>query len=174
MSTSFDLPSPDVFTAGTVGPPGQRVFYIQVRDDQLVVTLRCEKQQVAALAEYFDGLLDDLEPAPYGVASGDLALTEPAVEIWTVGAIGVAYDEPSDRIVVVLEELTDADPETDPDEPGNDDDLGDGASVKVRLSRAQVAAFVRHSRELVASGRPPCRFCGLPVDPDGHPCPRMN
>jgi uncharacterized repeat protein (TIGR03847 family) len=101
-------------------------------------------------------------------------LTEPAVEIWTVGAIGVAYDEPSDRIVVVLEELTDADPETDPDEPVDDDELGDGASVKVRLSRAQVAAFVRHSRELVASGRPPCRFCGLPVDPDGHPCPRMN
>ncbi|MGH9273600.1 MAG: DUF3090 family protein [Acidimicrobiales bacterium] len=175
MSTSFDLPSPDVFTAGTIGPPGKRVFYLQVRDDQLVVTLRCEKQQVAALADYFDGLLDDLEPAPYGVAAGDLTLTEPAVEIWTVGAIGVAYDEPGDRIVVVLEELTDA--EVDPDLADTDEDEDDessGASVKIRLSRAQVAAFVRHSRELVSSGRPPCRFCGLPVDPDGHPCPRMN
>ncbi|MGQ0832515.1 MAG: DUF3090 family protein, partial [Microthrixaceae bacterium] len=100
MSTSFDLPSPDVFTAGTVGPPGRRVFYLQVRDDELTVTLRCEKQQVAALAEYFDGLLDDLEPAPYGVAAGDLSLVEPLEELWTVGAIGVAYDEPSDRIVV--------------------------------------------------------------------------
>lgn len=170
--TSFDLPSPDVFTAGTVGPPGRRVFYLQVRDDQLVVTLKCEKQQVAALADYFDGLLEDLEPAPYGVAAGDLTLTEPAVEIWTVGAIGVAYDEPDDRIVVVLEELTDA--EIDPDLPESDDDEPTGATVKVRLSRAQVAAFVRHSRDLVASGRPPCRFCGLPVDPDGHPCPRMN
>jgi uncharacterized repeat protein (TIGR03847 family) len=170
MSTSFDLPSPDVFTTGTVGPPGQRVFYLQVRDDQLVVTLRCEKQQVAALADYFDGLLEDLEPAPYGVATGDLALTEPPVEIWTVGAIGVAYDEPGDRIVVVLEELTDADLDADVE----DDDAAPGASVKVRLSRAQVAAFVRHSREVVSSGRPPCRFCGLPVDPDGHPCPRMN
>jgi len=174
MSTSFDLPSPDVFTAGTVGPPGQRVFYLQVRDDQLVVTLRCEKQQVAALADYFDGLLEDLEPAPYGVATGDLALTEPAIEIWTVGAIGVAYDEPGDRIVVVLEELTDADLDPDRLEEDDDSEGGSGASVKVRLSRAQVAAFVRHSRELVSSGRPPCRFCGLPVDPDGHPCPRMN
>jgi len=173
MSTSFDLPSPDVFTAGTVGPPGQRIFYLQVRDDQLVVTLRCEKQQVAALAEYLDGLLEDLEPAPYAVGAGDLALTEPAVEIWTVGAIGVAYDEPGDRIVVVLEELTDADLDIDPDRP-EDDEGEPGASVKVRLSRGQVAAFVRHSRELVSSGRPPCRFCGLPVDPDGHPCPRMN
>jgi uncharacterized repeat protein (TIGR03847 family) len=170
MSTSFDLPSPDIFTTGTVGPPGQRVFYLQVRDDQLVVTLRCEKQQVAALADYFDGLLEDLEPAPYGVATGDLALAEPAVEIWTVGAIGVAYDEPGDRVVVVMEELTEAD--LDPD--AEDDETAPGASVKVQLSRAQVAAFVRHSREVVSSGRPPCRFCGLPVDADGHPCPRMN
>jgi uncharacterized repeat protein (TIGR03847 family) len=167
MSTSFDLPSPDVFTAGTVGPPGQRVFYIQVREDQILVTLRCEKQQVAALTEYFDGLLDDLEPAPYGVAANDLGLTEPVEAIWTVGSIGVAYDEPSDRIVVVLEEITEVDDE--------DELLGTtGASVKVRLNRSQVSAFVRHSRELVASGRPPCRFCGLPIDPDGHPCPRMN
>jgi uncharacterized repeat protein (TIGR03847 family) len=166
MSTSYDLPSPDVFTVGAVGPPGQRVFYLQVRDDELSVTVRCEKQQVAALAEYFGGLLDDLEPAPYEVSSADLELASPVEAIWTVGAIGVAYDEPSDRIVVVLEEINELDDEDDPTEAT--------ASVKVRLSRAQVAAFVRHGRELVAAGRPPCRFCGLPVDPEGHPCPRMN
>lgn len=173
--TSFELPSPDVFTAGAIGEPGQRVFYLQVRDDDLTVSVRCEKQQVAALAEYFDGLLDDLEPAPFGVSTVDLALLEPVQPIWTVGSIGVAYDEPSDRIVVVLEELTDLpDPIDEPDVDDDDDGLVAGASVRVRLTRAQVAAFVRHSRELVASGRPPCRFCGLPVDADGHPCPRMN
>ncbi len=180
--TSFDVPSPDVFTAGTVGPPGQRVFYVQVRDQQLVVSLRCEKQQVAALAEYLDGLLEDLEPTPYGVAAGHLELTEPLEPLWTVGAIGVAYDEPADRIVIVLEELVPADPDVDPDDLDPDDaevdiDDGDepvGASVKVALTRAQVAAFVAHGRSLVAAGRPPCRFCGLPIDPDGHLCPRMN
>jgi uncharacterized repeat protein (TIGR03847 family) len=173
MSTSFDLPSPDAFSAGTVGPPGQRVFYLQVRADELTVTMRCEKQQVAALAEYFDGLLNDLDPAPYGIVPEDLALVEPVRELWTVGAIGVAYDEPRDRIVVVLEELTETEESLD-----DDDDLEldttSGASVRVHLTRTQVSAFVRHSRELVASGRPPCRFCGLPVDPGGHPCPRMN
>ena len=159
--TSYDLPAPDVFTAGTVGVPGQRVFYFQARDGDTLVTLRCEKQQVAALAEYFDGLLNDLEPTPYGIAVGDLRLTEPFEEGWTVGPIGVAYDEPDDRIVVVLEELME-----------EEDD--EGASVKVRLTRAQVSAFVGHARALVAAGRPPCRFCGLPLDPDGHMCPRMN
>lgn len=159
--TSFDLPAPDAFTTGTVGSPGQRVFYLQARDGDLVVTVRCEKQQVAALTDYFAGLLDDLEPAPYGVATSDLHLTEPFQEIWTVGPIGVAYDEPGDRIIVVLEELV-------------DDEVAEGASVKVRLNRAQVWAFVRHARELVAAGRPPCRFCGLPLDPERHACPRMN
>ena len=150
-----------MFTAGTVGPPGQRVFFLQARDGDLVVTVRCEKQQVSALADYFDGLLDDLEPALYGVAGGDLRFTEPFQELWTVGPIGVAYDEPGDRIVVVLEELV----------PEDDDE---GASVKVHLNRAQVSSFVAHARNLVSAGRPPCRFCGLPLDPEGHACPRMN
>lgn len=172
MSTSFDLPSPDVFTAGTVGPPGQRVFYLQVREDALTITLRCEKQQVAALAEYFDGLLEDLEPAPYRLVAADLALAEPIHELWTVGGIGVAYDEPNDRVVVVFEELSET--EDEEEDAGDDEDSDATAAVKVQLSRAQVSAFVRHSRELVAAGRPACRFCGLPIDPDGHPCPRMN
>ncbi len=160
--SSFDLPAPDVFTAGTVGPPGQRIFYLQARDGALSVTVRCEKQQVAALADYFAGLLDDLEPSPYSVSAGDLRLVEPFEEIWTVGPIGVAYDEPGDRIVVVLEELVDEE-ETD-----------EGASLRVRLDRGQVSAFVAYARNLVSAGRPPCRFCGLPLDPDGHACPRMN
>jgi uncharacterized repeat protein (TIGR03847 family) len=159
--SSFDMPSPEVFTTGTVGPPGLRVFYLQACEGDLVVTLRCEKQQVAALAEYFAGLLDDLEPAPYGVTAGDLQLKAPVQEIWTVGPIGVAYDEPGDRIIVVLEELV-------------EEDADEGGSVRVALNRGQVSAFVRLARELVSAGRPPCRFCGLPLDPEGHACPRMN
>jgi uncharacterized repeat protein (TIGR03847 family) len=165
--SSFELLEPDAFTAGTVGPPGQRVFYLQARDGDLVITVRCEKQQVAALAEYFDGLLDDLEPSPLAVDVGDVELVEPVIPIWTVGPIGVAYDDPDDRIVVVLEQLVEEDEEGNPVSD-------DGGTVKVRLTRSQVSGFVHRSRALVSAGRPPCRFCGLPVDPGGHPCPRMN
>lgn len=173
--SSFDLSSPDAFTPGTVGPPGQRVFYLQAREENLVVTVRCEKQQVAALAEYFGGLLDDLEPSSSAPSGPALELVEPIVPLWTVGPIGVAYDDSDDRIVVVLEELVLVeDPETgEPVEP-DDEDGPTGDTVRVRLSRAQVSSFVLRARDLVASGRPPCRFCGLPVDPTGHPCPRMN
>jgi uncharacterized repeat protein (TIGR03847 family) len=165
--SSFELLEPDAFTAGAVGPPGQRVFYLQARDGDLVITVRCEKQQVAALAEYFDGLLDDLEPSLLAVDVADIELVEPVIPIWTVGPIGVAYDDPDDRIVVVLEQLVEEDEEGNPVSD-------DGGSVKVRLTRSQVSGFVHRSRALVSAGRPPCRFCGLPVDPGGHPCPRMN
>jgi uncharacterized repeat protein (TIGR03847 family) len=168
---SWDIPAPDAFTAGTVGPPGQRVFYLQARDSDTVVTLRCEKQQVAALAEYLDGLLDDLDPAPYGVAVADVRLAEPLQEAWTVGPIGVAYDDDADRIIVVLEELVDDAGEGEDD---TEEESSTGGTLRLRLTRAQVAAFVQHGRGLVSAGRPACRFCGLPVDPDGHPCPRMN
>ena len=64
------------------------------------------------------------------------------------------------------------------DEPDEEDDPLEpttaGASVRVRLTREQAAAFVRRGRDLVVAGRPPCRFCGFPIDPDGHACPRMN
>jgi len=174
VNPSFDLPDPDRFTAGTVGPPGKRVFYLQAREGGLILTLRCEKQQVAAMAEYFDGLMEDLEPAAFVVVDSDLHLEEPVQELWTVGAIGVAYDEPRDRVVVVLEELQPFDPDEEDDEDEDDALEPEGASVRVHLTRAQVGAFVHHTRTLVMAGRATCRFCGLPQDPDGHACPRMN
>ncbi len=64
MGTSFDLPEPDRFTAGTVGPPGQRVFFLQASAEGHVVTLRLEKAQVAALAVYLAS-----EPAAYVTGS---------------------------------------------------------------------------------------------------------
>ena len=158
MSESFDILDAAIFWAGADGVPGQRVFYLVGGHQDALVYLKCEKQHVAALAEYLQGLLDDLEPpdeAPpdHGeVAAGELA--------WIVGSLGVAFDEPNDRIVVVAEELVE-----EGDEP---------ATARFGFSRAQAAGFVRHANDLVAAGRPACRFCGLPVDPEGHPCPRMN
>ena len=165
MSDSFDLPAPDLFTVGTVGEPGQRVFYLQARGDAAVVTLKVEKQQVAALAEYLAGILEDLPTVDEDDLPGALGLVEPATPAWTVRALGVAWDEDADRVVLVAEELI-----TEEEEAAG----VDGASARLRLTREQVAAFVAHARELVAAGRPPCPICGGPIDPEGHVCPRSN
>jgi uncharacterized repeat protein (TIGR03847 family) len=172
---SFDLEALDHFTAGTVGDPGQRVFYLQARGEGVVVSLRCEKQQVAALADYLAGILDDLPTVePHDVPT-DLDLIEPVVAEWIVGSLGVAWDETADRVVLVAEEVVVSESGDDED----DDDVDDeeppsGATARFRLTRQQVAGFVGRARELVASGRPMCPFCGRPMDPDGHVCPRSN
>jgi uncharacterized repeat protein (TIGR03847 family) len=52
LDASFDFERPDRFTTGTVGEPGQRVFYLQARQGRQLVTLKTEKEQVRALAEH--------------------------------------------------------------------------------------------------------------------------
>lgn len=163
----LDFPQPDRFTTGTVGPPGQRVFFLQVSEGGHVATFKVEKQQVAALADSLEELLSDL-PAIEADATPDLDFVEPAIPEWVVGAMGVGYDEVDDRILVAAQELLDEDPDVEP----SDDD--GPATARMILTRPQAQAFVRHARELVEAGRPPCRFCGRPLDPRGHACPRMN
>ncbi|MGH9280335.1 MAG: DUF3090 domain-containing protein [Acidimicrobiales bacterium] len=158
MSSSFEVPEVDHFTAGTVGPPGQRVFYIQARHEGRLFTLRLEKTQVAALCRYFEEMLSDLPPAE--PATVDMDLLEPVVPEWIVGSLGVTYDEDDDRVVIVAEELVEAE--------------GEPAEARLRATRSQVAAFTRRGNELMAAGRPPCPLCGGPLDPEGHMCVRLN
>src|SRR4051812_14094443 len=124
MSSSFDFDAPDRFTAGTVGPAGQRIFYLQVAGDGLVVSLRLEKQQGAALADYLAGILEDLPAVAPTEVPTDLDLVEPVVAEWVVGSLGVAWEETTDRVMLVAEELVVvADGEDDDEEP--DDDVDD-------------------------------------------------
>lgn len=160
MSASFDFEAPDLFTAGTVGPPGQRVFYLQARESGALATLRVEKEQIGGLAEYLARLLEKLPGEESGVA-GDLALVEPIAAAWAVAALGVGYDEEAGRIVVVAHEL-------------RDDEEGEGATARFHVNRAQAAAFVERARALVAAGRPSCQLCGRPKNPEGHVCVRSN
>lgn len=170
MTASFDLTSPRHFTAGTVGEPGQRVFFVQAADAAVTVTLKVEKTQVAALAQYMAELLADLPPVPDEEVPHDLELLEPVVAEWVVGTIGVAFDEHRDRMVVTFQEIQVVEESDEPIlEP---DDAGSLATVVV--TRGQSLAFVRRAAELVSSGRPPCTLCGRPLDPQGHVCIKTN
>ena len=171
---------PDRFTTGAIGPPGERVFFLQVGEGERLASLRLEKQQVAALADSLASILADGSlTSPLEPALQPLELVGPVVPEWIVGAIGVAYDETSDRILIAVEEIPSDDlDDTDEEEdilfgPGDDEREG-AATVRFLVTRAQATAFVDHARDVVAAGRPPCPWCGAPLDPEGHACPRMN
>ena len=163
MSRSFDFKAPDFFTTGAVGPPGQRVFYLQARERGVLVTLKLEKEHVDALAEHLAGFLAKL-PTPADIVPGDLSLLEPIAPAWAVRSLGVGYEQKLDRVVIVAEELVEGDAERE----------GKAASARFRVSPAQAAAFVERARTLVKAGRPPCPICGGPMNPGGHVCPRSN
>jgi uncharacterized repeat protein (TIGR03847 family) len=162
MAASFDLPSVDAITFGTIGEPGHRVFYVQAWSGQTLMTLKVEKQQVAGLAVALQQLLADLPPEATPISAPGL---QPPVEAaWPVGAIGLsAFDEATQRVTLLFEELVAE--EVDEDE---------GATARVGITIGQMVALVTKGEELVAGGRPNCPLCGNPMDPDGHACPKTN
>ncbi len=166
VADSYDFPDAEIFWPGAEGPPGKRVFFLAGGADGELVYLRCEKQQVAALGEYLLALLDDLSP-DVEPAEGHGEVT-PLPFQWDVGSIGVKYEEPEDRIVVVLEEVATDEAAEDAAEEAKP------ATARFCFTLSQAAAFAQFALDLVAQGRPDCGFCGLPIDPEGHVCPRMN
>ncbi len=61
-------------------------------------------------------------------------------------------------------------PDLDPLDPVEEDT----DALVVRLDPAAASAFARRCAAVVSAGRPPCPFCGRPLDPAGHLCPRAN
>jgi uncharacterized repeat protein (TIGR03847 family) len=179
VTEDFELPNPDRVTVGTVGPVGERIFLLQVREGTTLMTLKLEKAQVSALARFLGRMLGELE-RPGELPSGDELALEPFTEPdFVVRSLGVTYDEDSDRIILVADEIDRTEADEEPDELfGLDDDLDPqadaGGSVRLTMSREQAAALAIRGTELVEAGRPPCPLCGYPLDTRGHVCPRTN
>ncbi len=159
----FEFERPERFVAGTVGPPGGRTFFLQARDGRRLVSVSCEKEQLAVLADRLDELLDEHDPEEAAQGPADEApLETPIDDEFRVNTVSLGWD-PS-RGVVVLSAEHEAE---SPEEAATD-------AVRLVLSPAQARAFARRTKALVAAGRPPCPFCGGPLDPSGHVCPRAN
>jgi uncharacterized repeat protein (TIGR03847 family) len=162
---------PERFVAGTVGPPGERTFFLQARGGGRLVSVALEKVQVTLLAEKLEELLTeahrrfgvDLPEAPAEVSDNE-PLDTPVDEEFRVGTLGLAFDV--DTATVVIEAIATGEADAEPD-----DDLD---RLRVRLTPQATRAFIERARRVVAAGRPPCPLCGQPLDPKGHLCPRHN
>ncbi|PPA61723.1 DUF3090 domain-containing protein [Micromonospora chalcea] len=179
---------PERFVAGTVGPPGERTFFLQARGGGRLVSVSLEKVQVSLLAEKLEELLAE-EQRRFGVQLPEAApptggdnepLDTPVDEEFRVGTLGLAFDVDTATVVIeaiavgeaeVEVELGDADDDADeePDEP--DDHLD---RLRVRLTPEATREFIERAKRVVNAGRPPCPLCGQPLDPAGHLCPRNN
>ena len=173
----FDFDPPDRFLAGAVGLPGQRTFYLQAREGDRLVSVVLEKVQVAALADRLGLLIEELRGRgiaipPTGPGDED-ELEEPVDEAFRAGTLALAWDTRSEEVIVEARAMTED--EEEDEEVEIDDDDPDGPDVlRVRLTPTAVVGFIGHARDVIAAGRPPCPWCGQPLEPTGHFCPRRN
>jgi uncharacterized repeat protein (TIGR03847 family) len=184
MALVHGFDPPERFVTGTVGEPGQRTFFLQARSGSHLVTVALEKQQVAALAERIDELLDEVMASQGGaatipaVAPLDLEdgepLEQPIEEEFRAGTMTLSWDPADSRVVIEVFPFTEAavvspdQVEEDFEEPEPDELL------LVRIPAGAARAFVKRATQVLGAGRPNCPFCGGPVDAEGHLCVRMN
>lgn len=164
---------PERFVTGTVGPPGQRTFFLQAHDGSRTTSVALEKEQVRVLGERLDSMLDLLTRRGTGSVTipvvaqpedrDDEPLGTPVEEDFRVSVLRIAWDGDAERVLIEASS-----------EPAEDDDDLTGDVLSVRITGATARAFVARAESVVAAGRPPCPFCTLPLDPEGHICPRAN
>jgi uncharacterized repeat protein (TIGR03847 family) len=167
---------PERFVAGTVGAPGERTFYLQATGAGRTVSVALEKAQVALLAEKVGELLEEVRRRGIDVPIGapreleDVApLDAPIDEEFRVSGLALGF-EVGDSMVVI-----EAQAEGGGEPAELDDDSEDGPdTLRVRVTPQVALAFAARASRVVDAGRPPCPLCGLPLDPGGHLCPRMN
>jgi uncharacterized repeat protein (TIGR03847 family) len=166
----IDLNPVSRITTGAIGPPGQRVFYLQGRDESNLVTLIVEKIQIQSLAVGLEQFLQELAgqypdlPAAQGdFREPEMELEQPIDPAFRVGQLGLGFDRPTDRAVIVAHELL---PE--------DQDPEQASVARFWCTRSQLRALGRWGLEIAGRGRPICGNCGEPIDPRGHFCPRSN
>jgi uncharacterized repeat protein (TIGR03847 family) len=177
-TTVHEFAWPDRVVVGTLGVPGARTFYLQVRTGTQIVSIALEKQQSALLAEKIDEILDQLitlEGNPFSIpTSTPLELVdndplEAVQEQFRTGAMSLGWDPTTAQIVLEAYPLADVDPDDD------NESLQEGGTdapelLLVRMPVGTARAFAKRTREVVGAGRPACPLCGYPVDADGHIC----
>ena len=156
--------------AGAIGPPGQRVFYLQGRSVDELATVIIEKTQLQSMAVAIEQLVTELQDrfpelaeASAAWAEDEMTLEQPIDPLFRVGQIGLGYDRESDLLVLEMRELL---PE--------DDSVEEASIARFWCTRGQLRALGRWGIELVGRGRPICGNCGEPIDPAGHFCPKRN
>ena len=158
---------PERFIAGTVGEPGERAFFLQVRSSYRLFSVAVEKAQVQAIIARIDVMVAEIRKSNPLIniekfPTDDAPLESPVEAEFQVGAMSLAWDEDSALICIELYELED------------DEEDSSGEVAEINISLGMAIAFTTRSKTVVNAGRLPCPFCGIPIDPRGHLCPRAN
>jgi uncharacterized repeat protein (TIGR03847 family) len=163
----FEFTKPDRFVTGTVGQPGERAFYLQVRSSSRLLSVAVEKAQVQAISARMEIMVSEVRKTNPLITVeklpiDDAPLESPIDSEFQIGAMSLSWNDESKLICVELFELED------------DEEDSEGEVLEINITLGMATAFSSRSKAVVNAGRLPCPFCGIPIDPRGHLCPRAN
>lgn len=163
----YEFSQPERFITGTVGAPGERAFYLQLRSSTRLLSFAIEKAQVQALVARLDAVISEIRKSNPMVniekfPVDDAPLESPVDAEFQIGGISLTWDVERSLVCIQLYELEEDEEDTE------------GEVVELNITLGMALAFSARSKAVVNAGRLPCPFCGIPIDPRGHLCPRAN
>lgn len=158
--------------------PGERTFFIQFRSGNSLLAMSVEKSQVSVLAERLRFMIKEIGESYEQLRNASsrrdsLPLENPVLEEFRIGSIAIFFDASSEEIQIDFRELQ-GETESNFDDVDEDELEGDIEVIRVFLTIEQVLIFCERAELVLAAGRKPCPFCGLPINQDGHLCARAN
>lgn len=167
-SFTYDLDPVHRITAHAIGQPGQRTFYLQARRGRELVSLTAEKEQIMALAQAIEKLIEELATKNPQLSESDdlllardMSLEEPIEPAFRIAHMGIGYDAERDMVILIVQGIPEDESNTAP-------------TARFGATRRQMHVLGSHAAEVVARGRRICGNCRRPIDPGGHFCPQMN
>lgn len=170
---NLDLKPVTHLTVDAIGQPGERVFYLQGRNEDQVITLLVEKFQIQTLALAVENLMSelrektpDLTDASPAYEEEEMTLDPPLDPLFRVGELSLGYDPEQDLMVLIAKEV--------PVGLSEESDEESLSEIRFWCTRSQLWAMSRWGIELASRGRPVWPSTGEPILPPGEFSPKNN
>jgi uncharacterized repeat protein (TIGR03847 family) len=170
VAESIDFDPVDRIGVGAVGAPGHRQFFLRASSGARTVILSCEKYHVQGLVARIQQILES-QGKELEEESAKAAPAESGEAQWTIGELGLGFHESKARFVIVARERGSGEAEGESETEESEEDL---ATARLWVAEPEMRVFLAQAADLLQAGRPLCPYCGLPIDPAGHPCPAAN
>ena len=145
-----------------LGEPGKRTFRIVADSESSSASLWLEKEHLFELALAIQQLVASLPER--GEASGAIPPEREAPGLtrldFRIGKLALGHDGGNGLFLIDAYDIEQSDSDT--------------PTVRLWATREQLHDFAEEALRVCAAGRPLCPLCGRAMDPDGHPCPRVN
>ncbi len=167
MEEHYSLEEVTLLSAFAVGVPGKRTFFLAAGHKEDWVRVWLEKEQLEAMGLAVEQLLFAISQEHHRSPretedpslSDDVPTGMPKAEL-EIDQMTLGFDQERATLNISVH--------------SSGPQKVDWTELSCRPTLAQLKELGGQAKSLCAAGRPRCVFCGGPIDPEGHSCPKNN